>query len=324
MAGKPKLTISRQELLRILKVCNFEKLRTAEKLGVDEATVRRLCRRLKIDTTKERESFLRQTELVSSYPTTPSSRSNKSSRKGTFVAIPDLHARNAIWSHLEKLALFISDFRPQYIIQLGDAMDYECLYGIHRQKNPFIFGRDIHTLDMEFQALARIVRLLNSVSPRDSEKFLLKGNHEYRADRLIERLPEFHSLVSLDNHIDLAGWKVLPYLKPLKLGKLHFIHGEFYGVSPVRKHLQVYQKNIIFGHTHRIEQSTMASPVREIPVWGASIGCLCNLNPDYLRNRSNAFDNGFAYGYIDSNGDFDCAIVRIVRNRFRAEGRLYS
>jgi hypothetical protein len=65
--------------------------------------------------------------------------------------------------------------------------------------------------------------------------------------------------------------------------------------------------------------------MREIPIWGASIGCVTNVNPEYQRNKSNCWEHGFAYGWFDNeSGDFDVVVKRIVHNKFHAEGKVYN
>ena len=63
----------------------------------------------------------------------------------------------------------------------------------------------------------------------------------------------------------------------------------------------------------------MSSPMRDIPIWGATIGCLCTLSADYMKNRSSRAEHGFAYGHFDKKtGDFDCKVVRVINGRFWA------
>jgi hypothetical protein len=180
-------------------------------------------------------------------------------------------------------------------------------------------------LEEEFQAAGKIISVVNQAVSKNCKKILLKGNHEFRADEIIQHHPEFKSFLDMESRLDLTGWTVKKYLEPFRLGKLNFIHGEFWGVYHVQQHLKCYQKNVVYGHTHGIQQDTMMSPMRQIPIWGASLGCLCDLNPDYQRHKSNRWQHGFGYGWFDAKtGDFDCQVKRIVNGGFWAEGRRYK
>jgi len=318
-----KINLTRKQLLGILRDNGFEKKATAKQLGVDETSVRRACTRLEIDVELEKSAAVADKQYQT-FPT-ESSKKNVKVNNGTFIVIPDLHAHEVIWDYLGLVCKFIEDFKPEYVIQLGDLMDYECLLGIGKKRYPAFDGKDVGRLNREFQACAKIITMINQASPAGSKKIFLEGNHEYRVTELLHKAPEFEDMFRLDKRVDMTGWEILPYLQKFKLGKLNFIHGEFYGISPVKKHLAVYDKNIVFGHTHAIGQETKPSPMREIPVWGAMLGCLCKLNADYMKNKSSRAEHGFGYGWFEEkSGDFDCAIKRIIHGGFWAEGRRYK
>jgi hypothetical protein len=58
---------------------------------------------------------------------------------------------------------------------------------------------------------------------------------------------------------------------------------------------------------------------------GQSVGCLCNLNPYFMRNKPNAWVHGLDFTYLDtSDGTFADNPVIIVKNRFWANGRRYK
>jgi hypothetical protein len=57
---------------------------------------------------------------------------------------------------------------------------------------------------------------------------------------------------------------------------------------------------------------------------GQSCGCLCNLNPDFMKNRPNKWVNGFNYCYLDEeSGLFWDTQVTIVDGKFYTMGRRY-
>jgi UDP-2,3-diacylglucosamine pyrophosphatase LpxH len=318
-----KVNLTRAQMLKVLKENNFIKRDVARSLGVDEASVRRACDKHNIDTDLERRSNLE--DIVTTKYQVKKGNSGRKVKEGRLVVIPDLHANTVIWPVLQAVCEFIKDFQPQYLIQLGDIMDYECLLGVTKKKYPSFDGKDFASLEKEFQATAKIISMLNEAAPKGCKKYLLKGNHEYRADELIKRYPEFETLFGLEQRLDLSGWEVKPYLERLKIGKLNFIHGEFYGQSPVKKHLITYQKNVVFGHTHAISQDSMPSPMRSLPIVGYNIGCICTLNADYMRNKSSRAEHGFGYGVVDEvMGDFFFLPTRIVYGRFWARDKWYG
>lgn len=311
-------------LRKILVKNKWEKLATAADIGVDEATVRRLCRRYGIDTAEERKKAAGT--ITPEVFSISSSKNGCVARPGTFVVIPDTHAQYYVRPVLAAITAFIKDFRPEIIVHIGDLVDNECLLTKMKTKFPSFDEADVKSLDTEFFYGNEILDQIDKVAPKSCRKVFLAGNHEFRADLMLKQYPHFSKLIDYRDRLRLKdrGWELHPYLEPIKIGKLYMVHGEFFRVNHVRKHLIHYSKNIMYGHTHTIEQATLASPMREIAVWGASIGCVCNLSPDYQRNKSNAWDHGFAYGVYDkASGDFHPHIMRVIHNKFYAEGKWY-
>ena len=67
--------------------------------------------------------------------------------------------------------------------------------------------------------------------------------------------------------------------------------------------------NIIFGHFHTTQEYIFRTLTGEIlGAW--SVGCLCNLFPEY--RPINNWNNGFAYIEIYRNGDFVVENKKIV------------
>ena len=315
---------TKNKLLDLLKKKAWVKQDLADDLGIDEKSVRRWCKSYGIDTELERKSSLKNADVIVYEVAKPSG--NTKISNGTFVVVPDLHDQWVSWPYLDAVCSFIKDFNPEYLIQIGDLLDFEPLMKIGKAKYPSFDSQDLVQLDSGFNAASKILSRLNSVISPSSKRILLKGNHEFRADLILRSHPELGTILDIKKRLDLSAWDVKEYLDPnVKLGKLHLLHGEFYGTNHVQKHLRHYQKNLLYGHTHGIQQDTMASPMRQIPIWGASIGCGCDLNPDYQRNKSNAWQHGFAYGFFDKvTGYFDVQVKRVINASFWAEGRRYK
>ena len=71
----------------------------------------------------------------------------------------------------------------------------------------------------------------------------------------------------------------------------------------------------MYGNTHQVQVYTHPSPVRELPVYAASIGCLADVNPEWQRGKPNSHDHAFATVDFDASGNFFPAIHRIIRGK---------
>jgi hypothetical protein len=119
--------------------------------------------------------------------------------------------------------------------------------------------------------------------------------------------------------------KIIPINVPYRLNSnLVFIHGIYTNQYHARKTVEAFHISVIYGHTHTFQQHMLVSPIDHDQFYtGQSVGCLCNLNPTFMKNRPNAWVNGFVYGYTGEKDSFQYVPVVIVHNKFWAEGRVY-
>lgn len=331
------MNIKKEDLLKLLKQYKYVKSDAAKAIGIGETSMRRACAKYNIDTNKLKAKeypftfpnpaqvkIVEKPAEITKYVVKSSEKKDKV-QLGSFVVVPDLHSYMYNVEAFNAVCKFIKDFKPEYLIQSGDLLELNCLMGYYGKSHIKLTDDDMAELDKDFATGSMLLSTMAACVPKETKKYWLLGNHEYRIVDLLKFNPAWEIAVSIEKRMNLTGWSVKPYLEPLKLGKLNVFHGEFYNQEHLRKHLIVYQKNLLYGHTHSISQGTLASPMREIPTWAGNIGCLCDTNPAYQRNKSNTWEHGFCFGYFDKKeGDFYPYIVRIIKGRFIANGKEYK
>ena len=157
---------------------------------------------------------------------------------------------------------------------------------------------------------------------KGAEVHLKLGNHEQRFTRYIQtKAPDLTGLDALtleavfrnavpDVHI-VEDWRVI------KLGKLVVVHGHEVGRGSGGQHpakwLQAKaQRSSLCGHFHRTDEWTTKDALGQVRTsW--SVGCLCNLEPDYLPR--NQWNHGAALVDVDKAGEFHVHNVRISGGR---------
>jgi len=320
-----KPTVTEAKLRKALAQNKWVKIDAADELGISETAVHRLCRRFHIDTEEE----LRKAAGAITPQTFPIAKpkSKSKARLGAWVVIPDVHGAEYDREAVAAICAFIKDFKPEIVVQLGDLIDNTPLLSKVKQKYPSFDAMDIKSLDDDYFYANEVLDQIDKAVPKDTKKVFLPGNHEFRSDLILSHYPELKNLLDYKSRLRFKdrGWDCTKkYLEPYDLGKLKVFHGEFWGQGHVKKHLTVYRRNLMYGHTHQVCQDSVSSPMQEIPTWGASIGCVCNVSPEWQRGKSSSWEHGFAYGWFDKDsGDFYPNVVRIVHKAFYAEGKLY-
>jgi len=129
--------------------------------------------------------------------------------------------------------------------------------------------------------------------------------------------------------LDVLQWPTLLDLKPLRiehvsdkkridLGKLVIVHGhEFFKgfAPPVNAARGLYLKaktSALCGHHHQTTNSIERDvKEREIATW--SVGCCCQLSPDYARFSN--WNNGFAFVELGADGSYAVDNIRFRNGR---------
>ena len=234
--------------------------------------------------------------------------------------------------------LLISDLHiPYHDI---DAITIALEYGVREQVNTIVLLGDVmdfhkaskfqpdpkkRNIKEEFDATKQFFRVLRHIFPTQ-EIYWLKGNHDIRYERyLLQKAqeiwddPYYHLEERLqlnEERIHLIDDKVL-----MKAGKLNMTHGHhifkgiFTPVSPARGAWMKSKENIIVGHLHRSSYHPEVDINGQITA-GWSLGCLCELRPDYSPLISNS-QHGFAHVLVEPNGHFT------VRNYSIINGKLH-
>jgi UDP-2,3-diacylglucosamine pyrophosphatase LpxH len=149
------------------------------------------------------------------------------------------------------------------------------------------------------------------------------ANHEYRLERYLMKyaeillgMPEFE----LPNLLGLRtlGIEYIRPQVPMHLGKLTVLHGDEYrgsgGVNPARWLSLRTGDNSMVGHFHRSSTHFDRTVRGDTRGWW-SIGCLCCLDPEWLRFTQ--WQNGFAIVNLNPDGSFEVENFIIEKGKIR-------
>ena len=245
---------------------------------------------------------------------------NKKILKG--IALFDIHYPEHDSGCINIAYDFTCDFRPDVFIFGGDQLDLNCVSFYNHGKPKLIEGQ---RLSKEYEGFQKdILDRFNGVIKRGCKKYWFIGNHEYRITRFIESDPQFENLIEPEKRLNLKGYNIIPFNHVLTIGHMNFIHGIYYNKYHSFKHLVEYEDNIFYGHTHSNQLFTKTSHLANLPKQGVGVGCLCNKNPHYKRNRPSNWVHQFMFFYIMPDGTFHYYLPIIIDNHVVINGRVYT
>lgn len=250
--------------------------------------------------------------------------------------LPPSEAKEFIPYKLPKVnnnILFLSDIHlPYHDI---NSLTLAIKYGKEKKVNTIYLNGDImdfhkasfheqdpskRDLSYELEQCRQFLQLLRREFP-NANIFYKEGNHEARWERFLRvkapvvlGIEEFQLKVLLK----LAEFKVhwIPNNQLVIMGKLHAIHGNEYkgggGINVARTLWLRAGASVIAGDKHKT-QSGLKTNIDKSIVGTWSVGCLCELNPDYL--TFNEWGHGFAHITIESNGSFTVENKQIINGK---------
>ena len=253
------------------------------------------------------------------------------------VLLPDFHH-----PHQNKLAVnavfkFIKWFKPHAINIIGDGMNMDSVNHWKQERGNKKYFEGKRLLN-EYDGFDRdILTPLEHLIPKGCEKTYMGGNHEEWVNTLIGKNPQLEGMVEPEVALNLAkrDWEWIPWInwkdksrciRGIKqYGKLLVMHGQYVNQYHAKKTAETFSKSIAYGHTHDIQFYTKVTIDDHRGYHTAqSIGCLCNLSPDFMRGGMNRWVNSFAILYVREDGMYNIYVPIIVKGKFVYANKLFD
>ena len=241
------------------------------------------------------------------------------------VLVPDPHVPRHNRKAVDAVLSFMEDNPVDRLVFLGDFLNFDSL-STHRR-----YEEQSDTIADCFRAGNMLLDEFERVIPSQASKDYFLGNHEDRLDTLLlnpgdRRVEAFKGLTSVDDGLRLTerGYQIIPYGDTLQLGKIYITHGWTAAVTHARQVAVKAGENIVYGHTHDVQVYTHHS-LKNRPRMAASVGCLCDLDPRWMKGAPNKWVHGFGVLYHwGTQGMFSLYPVVIVNGKFVWAGKLYG
>lgn len=231
------------------------------------------------------------------------------------VAAGDVHLPYHDQEAVEIMLERAIEVKAKTLLMAGDWMD---MYQVSRfQKDP-----RLRNVKEEIAMFNELVSEIRRVLP-DTKIIFKVGNHEKRFDDyLMSNAAALYDIEELRLaevlKLKAQGIDLVESMRVMRFRSLNLIHGHEYvfsisnPVNPARGLFTRAKKSTMCFHHHRSSEHTETTITGDvITCW--SVGCLCDLKPEYM--PLNSWNLGFAEIYGDDNGGYHVSNRRIIDYR---------
>lgn len=162
--------------------------------------------------------------------------------------------------YMSCLGKFLADKQPDVIVHIGDHYDAPSLSSYDKGKKSFEGRRLLKDLQAGYEGMRLLLDPVRAKVGYNPRLVFCVGNHEDRFDRLSRDMPELDGFVGVDLlKLEEFGWEVHPYLKPVNIGGIHFVHylanpftGKPYGGTALSQ-LKSVGTSFVVGHKQLLD-----------------------------------------------------------------------
>jgi len=243
------------------------------------------------------------------------------------LVIPDKHfPHHCLKTHKATLQ-FAKDYAPNALVSIGDWWEMGAVSHWEGNANFELLRREL------LGGVNLIEEMAKACGKQLSYKAMTLGNHELWYKRLISKqapgLRKFLKESGLDIHfarvsgLEDAGYEVFEYNEGLEIGDTIMTHGSYTAGNHAKKHVDVAQKTVLYGHTESQQLWTSVS-ARGINQ-GISLGTQRN-EDECLFLNGNSTNWVTAVAMVEHRYDGTSTIYnpRIINGKFAYGGRVYG
>tara|TARA_Y100001938_G_scaffold147592_1_gene229119 strand:+ start:5565 stop:6347 length:783 start_codon:yes stop_codon:yes gene_type:complete len=244
------------------------------------------------------------------------------------IVTPDKHFPLADMAAIDVLCQAIEIVKPDIYIDLGDVGEWHgCSHWqwTKRKRPPLEY--QLPFIEQDIVDVNKGMDIIDESLDKTNckEKYMIEGNHDDWMNRFVDEHPylqemRFKECVNLKQR----GYKYYPAGKYLRIGKLWYYHGHhFAGVHHTRNHLIRTGANVMYGHHHDIQQTSITHMDGVKSAW--SIGCLKDMSIEqnaWLGGRNINWSHAFAIVDYYENGFFTVHVIQIINGKTSLWGEL--
>lgn len=246
------------------------------------------------------------------------------------LVVPDAHARpNESNRRFDALGNFIVDKRPDVVVSIGDFADMGSLCSYDRGTRSAEGRRYQEDVECSADAISRVMTPVDAAYRKSKRKrpefYITLGNHENRIDRAANQSPELYGKLSIDDlKFKEHGWSVVPFLSPLVLEGICFIHylpsgplgRPTSGVNHARSLVLKGMMSVVVGHSHQ-RDFYETTRIDGNKMFGLVVGCYDEGEHSYAEGTQQNWWSGLVMLHEAANGSAEPAFYStdyVLRN----------
>lgn len=212
------------------------------------------------------------------------------------------------------------------VISLGDFLDLDMISRwVEGAPRKIENKRVKHAVDMGRMVLEKRVNVLRW-GPNGNPKcryILIEGNHDNRVEQVVDKFPVWEGIIELKTMLGIPelGIEWVPFWSDprqvFRKGKATFIHGLYTNQYHAAKHVRQYGTNIIYGHSHTVQEHSLVFGANTFAITGKSLGHLSDPKQmAYIRGKPQDWVQAFATFLFWPNGNFNEYTTKIINHAF--------
>jgi hypothetical protein len=235
------------------------------------------------------------------------------------LVIPDAQVKDGVpIQHMEWIGNFITEKKPDVIINIGDFWDFESLSKYDKGKLPFEGRRYSKDVASGRKAMEKLLKPIDDYNRTAKVKYKPRkvftlGNHEIRLSRLVDDNPEYEGKFSLDElGIKEYGWEQYDYLKVVKIDGIKYAHyfttgSKGYPANSARAMLMNEQSSCTMGHNQKFDVA-----IHPKTLYTGLFCGTCYLHDEkYLGHQGNSQKRGIVVKHEVEDGVYDMRVVSL-------------
>lgn len=228
------------------------------------------------------------------------------------IVIPDAQVKPGVRTdHLEAAGNYIAEKRPDVVVCLGDFADMPSL-STHQEKGHIEYEGARYAKDIVSaqQGMLRLIKPFRKIKGYDPKLVLTLGNHEDRITRAVAADPRLEGRLRVsDLAYEQLGWKVYPFLQPVKIDGVLYSHYFVTGVydkaiARASQLITKYHQSCIAGHQQG-RDIAYGKHADGRPITSIIAGSFYDHNERYLSPQSNNHWRGMFVLNEVRGGSFD-------------------